>query len=114
MNSVTILVLAMSDRSGYLGVDSEDDFCVFTIQGRSETRVGDLLLYRSDDFDGRAVNRTNGNALSIDFELSTGSLSEAIDLLVELRQPESIVTSRATHFAESSDVTSRIRDELFP
>ena len=113
MNPVTILVLALSDRAGYLGVDTEDDFCVFTIQGQSETRIGDLLMYSPDDFNGSAVNRTRGDALKIDFELNTGSLSEAIDFLVKVRQPESIVTSRALYSAESPDVTSRIRDELF-
>jgi len=113
VNPVIILVLAMSDRAAYLGVDTEDDFCVFTIRGQSDTRIRDMLLYRPHDFSGCAVNRTSGDSLSIDFECNTGSLSEAISLLVQLRQPESIVTSRGTYPANSPNLTSRIRDGLF-
>jgi hypothetical protein len=104
----------MSDRAAFLGIDSDDDFCVLTIQGQSETLIGDLLLHRPDDFTGCSVNETRDLVLPMDLELKTGSLAEAIALLVQLRQPESIATLRVTFSARSKSVMARIRDELFP
>jgi hypothetical protein len=108
-----IRTLAMNKRGYYVGSDSTaSDYCVFSLQGTDEIRLGDSL---SGDFVGSsafgAKNLTNNTQPWIQVEATECSLSQAIDSLLRLGAPNTILVGLSA-FPAYLESANAIREEV--
>ena len=111
-----VLIVAMNDRSVYLAVDTEDDFWVVSREELSGLCIGTWLEADFDEAErptNLVTNLNKGTTLPVRIEYWGGDVTEAISILIRLRQPKRIFAIAETFSTDSKDIVERVRKVLY-